>query len=387
MTIIESAAAIQDYVIKIRRELHEYPELSLQEFETQKRIMRELDAMGVSYDKAGTTSVVARINPGKGTKVVALRADTDALPIIEESGVPYASKSYGVMHACGHDNHTAMLLGAVKLLNEMKDELPGEVRCIFQEAEELCVGAQNVIADGHLKDVNAIFGLHGMSNLETGFYDVNPGYKLAGADTIYVKFEGVSGHSSTPQLAKDTVYPACMFVNELQSIATKKVDPKETVIIAVGRISGGTKSNIIAKYSELDISMRYFNPDVRKAVHEAIQRLADATALAHEIKVEVIFEETALSTYNNEAVTVIAQDSAEKVYGPGRNVDLYKQMGSEDMSYYFQEVPGTFALLGYYNEAKGSVYFPHHEKFNVDEDMLKYGVALHAQFAVDYLNQ
>lgn len=386
MNVIDQSKALQDYVIKIRRELHEHPELSLQEFETQKRIMRELDAMGVSYEKAGTTSVVARINRGKSDQVVALRADIDALPIIEQSGLPFASKNPGVMHACGHDNHTAMLLGAIKILNGMKDALPGEVRCIFQEAEELCVGAKNVMADGHLNGVSAILGIHGMSNLPIGYYDVNPGFKLAGSDTIHVKFEGVSGHSATPHLAKDTIYPACMFVADLQSIVTKNVAPEETIVLSVGKINGGTKANIIAKYSELEISMRYFDPVVRQAVHEAIKRHADALAIAHEIKIDVIIEETALSLCNNERVTAIAQKSAEKVYGPNRNIDLCRLMNSEDMSYYFQQIDGTFAMLGYFNDEKESIYAPHHEKHTIDEDMLIYGTALYAQFAVDYLN-
>jgi amidohydrolase len=357
------------------------------EFKTQEKIMRELDAMGIGYEKAGSTSLIARLNPGKGKKVVALRADTDALPIIEQTGVDYASKNPGVMHACGHDAHTAMLLGAAKILTDMKEALPGEVRFFFQEAEETFKGAKKIIEDGGMKGVDAVFGLHGVNALKTGYYDLTPGYRMAGCDTIYVKFEGISGHGSAPHLAKDTVHPACLFVTGLQGILAKNIDAQQPVVLSVGRFSGGTKANIVAKYTEMDISMRYFDPEVRKTVHAAIRRHAKAIAEAYEISVDVNIEESAISLRNDEEATQIAQASAEKVFGADKNITNPKNMGSEDLPYYFQEAPGVFAWLGYGNEEKGSIYFPHHEKFNMDEDCFKYGTALHAQFALDFLNQ
>ena len=385
--MLKKAQEIESYVIDMRRYFHENPELSCQEFKTQEKIMEELDALGIPYEKAGSTSLIAKINAGKGSKTVALRADTDALPVIEQSGVPFTSKNPGVMHACGHDAHTAMLLGAAKILAGMKDELPGEVRLFFQEGEEMFAGANKIIAAGGMEGVDAVFGMHGMPGMETGFYDLTPGFRMAGCDTIYIKFEGISGHGSAPHKAKDTIHPACMFVNDIQGIVTKNVDPLESVVLSVGKFVGGTKANIVAKYTELDISMRYFEPQVREIVHAAIRRHAKAIADMYELQVEVNIEPSAVALRNDEVVTQIASEAAEKVFGPQRNIETRKLMGSEDMPYYFQHAPGAFALLGYENEAKGSIYYPHHEKFNLDEDYFKYGTALHVQFAVDFLNK
>lgn len=385
--MLKKAQEIESYVIDMRRYFHENPELSCQEFKTQEKIMQELDAMGISYEKAGSTSLIAKINAGKGSKTVALRADTDALPVIEQSGVPFTSKNPGVMHACGHDAHTAMLLGAAKILSEMKEELPGEVRLFFQEGEELFAGANKIIAAGGMEGVDAVFGMHGMPGMKTGYYDLTPGYRMAGCDTIYIKFEGISGHGSAPHKAKDTIHPACMFVNDIQGIVTKNVDPLESVVLSVGKFVGGTKANIVAKYTELDISMRYFDPKVREIVHAGIQRHAKAIADMYELQVEVNIEPSAVALRNDEVVTQIASEAAEKVFGSQRNIETRKLMGSEDMPYYFQHAPGAFALLGYENEAKDSIYYPHHEKFKLDEDYFKFGTALHVQFAVDFLNK
>lgn len=387
LDMLKKAQEVESYVIDMRRYFHENPELSCQEFKTQEKIMQELDAMGISYEKAGSTSLIAKINAGKGSKTVALRADTDALPVIEQSGVPFTSKNPGVMHACGHDAHTAMLLGAAKILSEMKEELPGEVRLFFQEGEELFAGANKIIAAGGMEGVDAVFGMHGMPGMKTGYYDLTPGYRMAGCDTIYIKFEGISGHGSTPHKAKDTIHPACMFVNDIQGIVTKNVDPLESVVLSVGKFVGGTKANIVAKYTELDISMRYFDPKVREIVHAGIQRHAKAIADMYELQVEVNIEPSAVALRNDEVVTQIASEAAEKVFGSQRNIETRKLMGSEDMPYYFQHAPGAFALLGYENEAKDSIYYPHHEKFKLDEDYFKFGTALHVQFAVDFLNK
>nr|WP_287569586.1 M20/M25/M40 family metallo-hydrolase [Paeniclostridium sp.] len=188
-------------------------------------------------------------------------------------------------------------------------------------------------------------------------------------------------------LAKDTIYPACTFVSGLQAIATKNIDPQEPVVLTVGKFIGGTKANIIPKYTNLDISMRYFNPKVREIVHQSIKRHAKAIAEAYEINVDVNIEESAISLYNDEELSIIAKNSAKKILGEGKTVYGPKLMGSEDFPYYLKHAKGVYAYLGYNNKEKDSIYYPHHERFKIDEECLKYGVALHVQFALDFLNE
>ena len=384
MNFIDEVKNVEEKMIADRRYLHENPELSSQEFETQKYIMKQLDELGIPYQKVGTTSLVGHIKGGKPGKTVALRADIDALPILEQSGASYSSKKEGVMHACGHDGHTAMLLGATRMLTEVKDELPGEVRLLFQEAEETFSGAKKVIADGGMDGVDAVFGMHGMP-IDVGYYDITPGYRMAGCDTIYVKFEGMSGHGSMPHVAKDTILPAAEFVTQLNGMITKFVNSQSPVVVTVGKFDAGTKANIISKYAKLDISMRYLEEETRKTIHWKIHDLAAGLSKIYDVKIDVDIEESTISMSNDSVIAEIAMKSAEKVFGPGKNVNGPILMGSEDMPYYFKKAPGTYALLGYQNKAKNSIYFPHHEKFNIDEDYMMFGAALHAQFAWDYL--
>lgn len=385
MKFIDHILQIENQMIEHRRHLHEHPELSGQEFETQKFIMTQLDALKIPYEKVGTTSLVGHIQGGKPGKVVALRADIDALPVIEQSGASYSSKEEGKFHACGHDAHTAMLLGAATLLKEVQAEIPGEVRLLFQEGEETFSGAKKMVADGAMEGVDASFGMHGMP-IEVGTYDLNSGYRMAGCDTIYVRFEGVSGHGSMPHVAKDTILPAAEFVTQLNSMVTKFINAQSPLVLSVGKFDGGTKANIISKYTQLDISMRYLHEETRQIIHKKMKDLAAGLASIYDISIDVEIEESTISLYNDEAVTAIAQTAAEKVFGPDKNVNGPIMMGSEDMPYFFQEAPGAYALMGYLNESKDTVYFPHHEKFNIDEDYMKYGAALHAQFAWDYLH-
>lgn len=384
--MLDKAKSIEDYIVKVRRTFHENPELSNQEYDTQRLIVDELEKLGLEIEKVGNTSTIARLIGSKKGKTVVLRADMDALPIIEESEIDFKSKNAGVMHACGHDAHSAMLLGAAKILSGMRDKINGEVRFFFQEGEENFSGAKKIIEAGGMENVDGCFAMHGLPTMETGFTNIEGGYRLTGCDTIYVKFEGVSGHGSSPQLAKDTIHPACMFVTDIQGIVTKNVAPQEPVVISVGRINAGTKANIISKYAEIDMSMRYFDPAARKVVHDAIIRHANAIADAYEIEVSVDIEESTLSLKNDDDLVRIAQKTSEKVLGKGKNILMKPLMASEDMSYYFQHAKGVYINMGFKNDEKGSVYFPHHEKFKIDEDYMVYGTAMFAQFALDFLD-
>jgi amidohydrolase len=384
--MLDKVKKYEDYIIRTRRKLHENPELSCQEFNTKKLILEELKKLNFEIKEIEDgTSIIATLKGGKPGKTIALRADFDALPIIEQSDVEFISKNHGVMHACGHDAHTSMLLGAANVLAEMRDEIKGEIRFFFQEGEEIFAGAKKIIAAGGMEGVDACFGMHGMP-IPTGTVNIESGYRLSGCDTIYVKFEGVSGHGSAPHLAKDTVHPACLFVTDIQSIITKNINPQEAVVVSAGKINGGTKANIVSKYTEVDLSMRYFNPEARKTVHDAIIRHAKAIAEAYEIKVDVNIEESTPSLNNNESMVNLANEVAKKIMGENCSIPMQRPMASDDMAFYFQRAKGVYAFIGYKNEEKGSIYFPHHEKFKLDEDYFKYGAAMFVQFALDYLN-
>ena len=384
--MLDKVKKYEDYIIRTRRKLHENPELSCQEFNTKKLILEELKKLNFEIKEIENgTSIIATLKGGKPGKTIALRADFDALPIIEQSDVEFISKNHGVMHACGHDAHTSMLLGAANVLAEMRDEIKGEIRFFFQEGEEIFAGAKKIIAAGGMEGVDACFGMHGMP-IPTGTVNIESGYRLSGCDTIYVKFEGVSGHGSAPHLAKDTVHPACLFVTDIQSIITKNINPQEAVVVSAGKISGGTKANIVSKYTEVDLSMRYFNPEARKTVHDAIIRHAKAIAEAYEIKVDVNIEESTPSLNNDESMVNLANEVAKKIMGENCSIPMQRPMASDDMAFYFQRAKGVYAFIGYKNEEKGSIYFPHHEKFKLDEDYFKYGAAMFVQFALDYLN-
>lgn len=384
--MLDKVKKYEDYIIRTRRKLHENPELSCQEFNTKKLILEELKKLNFEIKEIEDgTSIIATLKGGKPGKTIALRADFDALPIIEQSDVEFISKNHGVMHACGHDAHISMLLGAANVLAEMRDEIKGEIRFFFQEGEEIFAGAKKIIAAGGMEGVDACFGMHGMP-IPTGTVNIESGYRLSGCDTIYVKFEGVSGHGSAPHLAKDTVHPACLFVTDIQSIITKNINPQEAVVVSAGKISGGTKANIVSKYTEVDLSMRYFNPEARKTVHDAIIRHAKAIAEAYEIKVDVNIEESTPSLNNDESMVNLANEVAKKIMGENCSIPMQRPMASDDMAFYFQRAKGVYAFIGYKNEEKGSIYFPHHEKFKLDEDYFKYGAAMFVQFALDYLN-
>ena len=384
--MLDKVKKYEDYIIRTRRKLHENPELSCQEFNTKKLILEELKKLNFEIKEIEDgTSIIATLKGGKPGKTIALRADFDALPIIEQSDVEFISKNHGVMHACGHDAHTSMLLGAANVLAEMRDEIKGEIRFFFQEGEEIFAGAKKIIAAGGMEGVDACFGMHGMP-IPTGTVNIESGYRLSGCDTIYVKFEGVSGHGSAPHLAKDTVHPACLFVTDIQSIITKNINPQEAVVVSAGKINGGTKANIVSKYTEVDLSMRYFNPEARKTVHDAIIRHAKAIAEAYEIKVDVNIEESTPSLNNDESMVNLANEVAKKIMGENCSIPMQRPMASDDMAFYFQRAKGVYAFIGYKNEEKGSIYFPHHEKFKLDEDYFKYGAAMFVQFALDYLN-
>lgn len=387
MNTRERANKYKQYTIDMRREFHTYPELSMHEERTARRIKEELEKMGIPYVSMAGTGVVGTIKGNKDGRTIALRADIDALEITEKRDISYKSQNEGVMHACGHDSHAAMLLGAAKVLNDMKDELNGTVKLIFQPGEEVAQGAKRMIEDGALDGVDEVFGMHVMGNLASGKIGVGSGPRMASADMFRITVKGKGGHGSMPNLAVDAVVVASAIVMNLQTIASREIDPMETVVVTVGKLISGTRFNIIAEDAIIEGTTRSFSYEVREKLPEIIERIAKSTAASYRAEVDVEYTLLTAPTINNEVSTERAKKSVEKIMSKEAVVDFAKQSGGEDFSEYLMKVPGTFVIVGTANEEKDTCYSNHHPKFDIDEDMLECGVALHAQYALDYLNE
>jgi amidohydrolase len=385
--VLEKSNSHENYIVEMRRHFHMNPELSCQEFKTRETISRELKELGIEVIHAGNASVIGILKGAGPGKTVALRADTDALPIQEANNVPYRSKTPGIMHACGHDAHSAMLLGAAKILSDMKSDINGEVRFFFQEGEEIFAGAKKIIEKGGLDGVDGILGMHIMANLPVGKFAIPSGVTMAGNDTIYVTVKGVSGHSSAPHRAKDAIHPACLMITDIQTILAKNIDPLHPAILVVGKFEGGTKANIIANTAKFDISMRYFNPQSRKHIHDAIGNHIASISRAYGVEFEIEIAPGPPSLINNDHIASIARESVGKLMGIDAFAEIETLCGSEDMAYYVDNVPGAMAFLGTLNPSKGIDKFHHHDEFDIDEDVLKHGTALYSAFALNFLNK
>ncbi len=381
--IKELSKKYKQYVIDMRRHFHMYPESSLEEFETCKRICEELDKMGIPYKTVEDIGVIAEIK-GKGEgKIIALRGDIDALEIEEKNDVPYCSKIPGKMHACGHDAHGAMLLGAAQVLNEMKDEFEGTVRLVFQPAEELIAGAPKMIAAGCLDGVDSIFGIHVMSDTPVGNIDCAFGPRMASADSFVIKVNGVSGHGARPDQCIDAVVITAAIVMNMQTVVAREISPLDPAVVSIGKMEAGTRGNIIANKGELHFSVRAFTPEVRQKLKDAIWRVAQSTAEGLRGTVELIPSFGTPPTINHDGPTEIARAAAVEVYGNDCLVVKEKQTGSEDFAYYSEKIPAAMAFLGAKKEGD---YVPHHhELFDIDEDCMEGGTALYVTYALKAL--
>ena len=391
MDFLSEATRIEPEIIRTRRDIHQHPELSYREEATAEFVANKLGSLGVEVQRGvGGTGVLGTLKGRRRGKVVALRADMDALPVKEESDVEFRSKVDGVMHACGHDTHVAMLLGAARILADNRSSLAGTVKFFFQPAEEQGGrgGALPMIEYGVMKNpkVDYVFGLHIEGTRRKGEFGVREGPVMAAPDTFRVKIVGRGGHGSAPHETIDPIYIAAHVVLALQGVSSRMIDPVKPFVVSVGAIHSGTKENIIPDSASLEGTIRTLDETTRKLAKKKVKDVATGVSKTFGASAEVEFEEDAYP------VTVNDPETTKKVARllrriPGTKVRKSEQiLGGEDFSRFLQRAPGTFYFLGTKNPAKGCVYPNHSSRFKVDEQVLKYGTASLALLAYEFGN-
>jgi amidohydrolase len=387
MKINELVKKHKQYVIDMRREFHRHPELSWQEVKTSGRIRRELDAIGVPYRLVGEPGLVATITGAGQGKTIALRVDMDALEVTEANDVDYKSQVEGVSHACGHDAHVAMLLGAARVLNDLKDQINGTIKLIFQPAEETLTGAEAIIKNGGLDGVDSVFGIHIIGFLPFGLICAQEGARLSSAAQFEIIVKGKGGHGAAPHQGVDAIVDASAIVMNLQSIVSREIDPTQPAVISIGKFNAGTRNNVIADTAKLEGKILLYDQEYGKQMPGIIERISKSTAQAYPTDAELNYEVGAPPTINDSVCTKRAVEAIRKVAGEEALFEVPPVTGADDFAYYSEKIPGVFVFLGAGNEAKGAIYPQHHEYFNIDEDALETGTALNVQYALDFLNE
>lgn len=376
-------------LIEDRRYFHQHPELAFQEENTARVVAERLRELGLEVRTGvGRTGVVGVLRGGRPGRTVLLRADMDALPIEEENDVPYRSQNPGVMHACGHDAHTAILLGVATILAGMREEIAGNVTFAFQPAEEIVSGAKEMIEAGAMADppVDACFGLHVWQNLPVGVIGVRSGPLMAAGDAFRAVIRGRSAHAAEPHRGIDATLIASQTVVALQSLVSREVSPLESAVVTVGQLHAGTASNIIASHAELAGTVRTFDKEVRRHLSERVPALIRSIAEAMGAEAEVEYSFGVPATVNDPAMTEIVRAAAAEVVGPENVVEATPTMGSEDMSFFLEAAPGCYFFAGSSNEGTGKTFGHHHPRFDIDEQVLPIGVETLVRATLAYLN-
>ena len=391
-----TASELESYVIEKRRYFHAHPELSMHEIETSNALARELDEIGVSYVRPYETGLIATIKgeaegaydeAGKPHHCIALRSDIDALPVNELNEVDYKSQNEGVMHACGHDCHMAMMLGAVRILYQNRSLLKGEVRVIFQPAEEISIGSRKMIDAGALDGVETIYGAHIWSEVPAGKISADPGARMANTDWFRVDISGSSAHGAMPHKGVDAIVVGASMIEALQAVVSRDVSPFEPVVLTIGEFHAGVARNVMAGSAYLTGTVRSFNPVLRDSLADKMERMVNFTANSFGAKATFEWTPGNSALINDKACALRARESVKRVLGEDALFEYEGTLSGEDFSEYLRLVPGVFVFVGGRNPEVGAEYPQHSCFYNVDESVLIKGSMVAAQYAFDFLGE
>lgn len=376
--ILQNIEKNNQWFINTRRELHKIPELDFELPKTVAYVTSLLDEMGLTYKTGvGKSGIVVDIEGKNKDITIALRADMDALPILECGNKEYSSTISGHMHACGHDVHTAILLGVAKTISENRDSLPCNVRLLFQPAEETTGGALPMIEDGCLEGVDAIFGLHVDPTIECGVIGIKYGAYCASSTDVIIEVEGKSCHGAYPSQGIDAIVATCGIVTNLQSVISRNIDSRDSAVLSFGKIIGGEKENIVAQNVRVSGTLRTLSPEIKNKVKERVKEMVEFTAKGYGATGKVAYRDSYTALINHDEYIDIVKENGKELLGDsGIYVKTLANMGVEDFAYFVEKVPGAFFNLGVGNKKKGITAPLHNDKFDIDEDSLKIGVAL-----------
>ena len=386
--IISEAKEIQSWIVEKRRTIHRHPELMYEEFETSKLVQKTLSDLDITFEKdIAITGVVGIVGNGNGP-CIALRADMDALPIHEETDIDFKSKIDGKMHACGHDCHTAMLLGAARLLKENEEEINGTIKLIFQPAEEGGAGGKMMRDQGVLQNpkVEQIYALHVAGTMPMGTLASREGTLLEGTSTVKIIVKGNGGHAAAPHHTIDPVVTGSKIIVELQTIISRELSPLESGVISITMTKAGNACNVIPSTMELEGTIRSLTLEGILKLQTRVKEVAESIAIANRCKAEVTFPGNDYPpTINDAECWNLGKSAAIEILGDAQVAEMGPIMGGEDFAYYTQEIPGCFSFLGVGNTEIDAVYDVHHPMFKVDEEALPLGVAIHVNSALKAL--
>lgn len=385
MDLHRIAKEYNDYLIEHRRWFHTHPEIAEKEYLTSAHVKEELTKYGISWRECGLeTGILATVVGAKPGKTILLRGDMDALPVTEDTGLPYASQNPGFSHACGHDCHTATLLTVARILHDHKNELCGTVKLAFQPAEEIGTGAPGMIAAGALDGVDSAFAAHIMSMIPSGQISINCGPQMAGVDKFIIRIEGKGGHASSPHECIDPVVCMGAMISNLQSIVSRQCSPMDSAVLTIGKVESGTLWNVIPDTATLEGTTRYFTRQLYRDFPEMMERVVKSTAEAYRCKANLEYIRMIPPTINDIPFAELARSSAAKVVSAKNTVNIGPIAIGEDFGLFLEKIPGALALVGVGNEACGAVYPQHSAKYTVDEDALMNSVLLYVQVAMDH---